>query len=68
MDNVNRPNHYNQGDIECLDAIQSALSDEEFRGYLKGNIIKYVWRESHKGQLEDMKKAQFYINKIVSLG
>jgi hypothetical protein len=41
--------HYRQGDIECIDAIRAALTDEEWRGFCKGNVLKYVWREKHKG-------------------
>ena len=48
-DLVNAPPHYRQGGIECIDAIRAALTDEEFRGYLKGNSMKYLWREKHKG-------------------
>ena len=48
-DNVNKPAHYRQGEIECIDAIRAALTPEEFRGYCKGNVLKYVWRERHKG-------------------
>ena len=44
FDNVDRPMHYAAGSIECIDAIEAQLSAEEFRGYLKGNIIKYIWR------------------------
>ena len=62
-DMVNAPPHYNQGDIECIDAIRAALTPEEFRGYCKGNALKYVWRELHKGGDESMKKATWYINK-----
>lgn len=63
-DNINNPAHYKQGDIECIDAIRSALTPEEFRGYCKGNIIKYIWREKHKGQDESVQKAMWYANKI----
>jgi hypothetical protein len=63
-DLVNAPPHYRQGDIECIDAIRSALTDEEFRGYLKGNSMKYVWREKHKGGDQDLKKAAWYLNRI----
>lgn len=62
-DMVNQPPHYKQGDIECIDAIRAALTPEEFRGYCKGNALKYVWRELHKGGDESMKKATWYINK-----
>jgi len=41
------------------------LSAEEFRGYLKGNIIKYLWREKHKGGMESLKKAKWYLNKLL---
>jgi hypothetical protein len=63
-DLVNAPPHYRQGDIECIDAIRSALTDDEFRGYLKGNSMKYLWREKHKGGNEDLKKAAWYLSRI----
>lgn len=63
-DIVNKPAHYTQGDIECIDAIQSALTAEEFRGYCKGNIIKYTWREKHKGGDESLHKATWYMQRI----
>lgn len=59
------PSHYKQGSVECVDAIKSALTPEEFRGYCKGNIIKYVWREREKGQDESLSKANWYINKVL---
>ncbi len=43
-DAVNHPKHYTQGGIECIDAMEAALTPEEFRGYLKGQIMKYNWR------------------------
>lgn len=64
-DMVNSPSHYTQGSVECIDAIQSALSPEEFKGYLKGNVMKYIYRERNKGGTESLKKAQWYLNKIV---
>ena len=65
FDNVDRPMHYAAGTIECIDAIEAQLSAEEFRGYLKGNVIKYLWREKHKGGVESLKKANWYLNKII---
>ena len=65
-DMVNEPPHYTQGGIECIDAIRAALTPEEFRGFCKGNALKYVWREKHKGRDEDMKKAGWYLNKVAS--
>ena len=63
-DVVNHPAHYTKGGIECIDAIRAALTPEEFRGYCKGNAIKYSWRERHKGGNEDLKKASWYLTKI----
>ena len=59
-DTVSNPPHYTSGGIECIDAIRSALTEEEFRGYCKGNVIKYIWREKLKGGNEDIKKAIVY--------
>ena len=53
--------HYRQGDVECIDAIRAALTDEEWRGYCKGNVIKYVWRERHKGGDLSLIKAEDYL-------
>lgn len=64
-DNVNHPNHYNNGKIECIEGLKSALSKEEFQGFLKGNILKYTWRSSHKNGDEDLKKAQWYLNYLL---
>ena len=64
VDTVNHPPHYKQGGIECIDAIRAALTDEEFRGYCKGNVLKYVWRERHKGGTESLKKAQWYMGRL----
>lgn len=59
MDNEER---YDHGDVECIDAIKAALTPEEYRGFCKGNVMKYVWREKYKGGDEDMKKARDYID------
>jgi len=64
-DMVNSPPHYNSGNIECIDAIQESMSSEAFRGYLKGNIQKYIWRYENKKGVEDLKKAQWYLNKLI---
>ena len=60
IDLVNNPPHYNNGSIECIDAMQSMLSEEEFIGYLRGNSFKYRWRYRHKNGIEDLKKAEWY--------
>jgi len=64
-DNVNHPPHYNQAGIECLDAIAAATGDG-FEHYLQGNILKYLWRYRYKNGLEDLKKAQWYLNKLIA--
>ena len=64
-DLVNHPPHYTDGSIECIDAIEAQLTPEEYRGYLKGNIAKYAWRERHKGGTESLRKARFYLNHLI---
>ena len=66
-DMVNHPPHYTKGGIECLDAIRASMTDDEYKGYLKGNIIKYLWRYEWKNGLEDLKKAQFYQNRLIEI-
>jgi hypothetical protein len=67
VDNVNHPSHYNDGGLECIEAIEAQLTPEEYRGYLKGNVAKYVWRERHKGGIESLKKAQWYLTRLINL-
>ena len=64
-DDVNHPAHYTQGGIECIDAIRAALTPEEWRGYLKGNCLKYIWRERGKGGNKDIEKAEWYIRRLL---
>lgn len=65
-DEVNKPEHYNTGAVECIDAIKASMSAEEFKGYLKGNTIKYLWRYNYKGKpKQDLQKAQWYLNKLI---
>ena len=65
-DNVNNPEHYNTGNIECIDAIEESMSSVAFKGYLKGNCMKYLWRYDYKGkQVEDLHKAQWYLAKLL---
>ena len=64
-DNVNSPAHYRQGGIECIEAIKASMSEEGFRDYLKGNVMKYIWRYEHKGKaIEDIEKAIWYLNRL----
>lgn len=65
-DSINHPAHYTSGGIECIDAIESSMSHEGFEGYLKGNVLKYLWRYRNKNApIEDLKKAQWYQNKLI---
>lgn len=63
FDKVNSPNHYKlRGlDIEAIDVIRGALTEDEFRGFCKGNVLKYTIREGHKNGDEDLKKAKKYL-------
>lgn len=63
IDKVNSPKHYKlRGlDIEAIDVIRGALTEEEFRGFCKGNVLKYTIREGHKNGDEDLKKAKKYL-------
>ena len=63
---VYNPPHYNQSKIECIDAIESA-TENGFENYLQGNIIKYIWRYRYKNGLQDLKKAEWYLNKLISI-
>ncbi|MNJ52613.1 hypothetical protein D3C77_479580 [compost metagenome] len=65
-DNVNHPNHYTAGKVECIDAIEAATSDlKGIEAVCTANIIKYVWRWKRKNGLEDLKKAHWYLNKLI---
>ena len=64
-DMVGAPRHYNTGNIECIEAIEESMSSVAFKGYLKGNCMKYLWRYDYKGkQVEDLQKAQWYLRKL----
>ena len=67
FDPVEKPVHYAAGSVECIDAIEAQMTPEEFRGYLKGNVVKYLWRERKKGGKESLKKAKWYLNKLIDL-
>ena len=63
---VNSPSHYTQGSMETIDMIKESLTEEEFSGYLKGNILKYVCRYKHKGMpLKDLMKSQWYLERLM---
>jgi|MDTB01.1.fsa_nt_gb hypothetical protein len=64
-DLINKPPHYNAGSVECIVAIQASMSPEEFKGYLKGNAMKYLWRYNLKGNaIQDLEKCIWYTNRL----
>ena len=65
-DEVNNPVHYTSGGIECIDALKASMGDVQFKGFLKGNIIKYLWRyELKNNPVQDLEKAQWYLNRLI---
>ena len=67
-DVVNKPPHYNKGSIECINAIEASMTKEEFAGYLKGNVVKYLWRYKDKGKpKEDLDKSNWYLERLRGL-
>jgi len=66
VDPVNHPARYTRGGIECIDAICAAVQDLPGKeAWLVGQIIKYVWRYRWKNGAEDLKKAQFYLGRLI---
>ena len=65
-DMVNSPSHYTQGSIECIDAIAQVVKDlHGMEAMCTGNAIKYLWRWKHKNGVEDLKKAQWYLQRMI---
>lgn len=65
-DLVNQPAHYTLGEIECIDYIKDTLTPEEFRGYLRGCMIKYQHRLMHKGSPQmNAEKIAWYADKLI---
>ena len=65
-DSVNHPSHYTQGGIECIDAIEAAVTGLiGIEAVLTAQIIKYIWRWKHKNGLEDLNKALWYLQKLI---
>ena len=66
MDEINKPNHYTQGTVECLDALDSMLEESSRIDFYRSQIVKYMWRLRDKGDpLKDAKKAQFYLGRLI---
>tara|TARA_R110000787_G_scaffold179775_2_gene291836 strand:- start:1128 stop:1385 length:258 start_codon:yes stop_codon:yes gene_type:complete len=67
-DNVHHPDHYTvkrPGDSECIDCIRSSMSDAAFAGYLKGSVIKYLYRYEDKGGVESLQKAHVFLKWLI---
>lgn len=67
MSNIEHPNHYNQGSIECIDAMEEAFGTQAVMIFCICNAFKYIWRYSKKNGIEDIKKAIWYLNKYMEL-
>ena len=66
FDNVNSPSHYKYGKKETIEVIRDCMTSDEYHGYLKGNVLKYVSRYKFKGEpLEDLQKANWYLNRLI---
>lgn len=68
MNNVNHPKHYSSAKVECIDAIESAISNKNgIEGFYVGQIIKYVWRFNQKNKVEDLEKAKWYLTRLIKI-
>jgi hypothetical protein len=68
-DAVDHPEHYTRDEaIECIDAIQASMRDDQFEGFLRGSVMKYIWRYKLKGNpTQDLSKAQWYLSRLIDL-
>jgi len=60
-------NHYTSKSVQPWEAMEAWMSEEAFKGYIWGNVIKYMARWEDKGGVEDLKKAQHYLDKLISI-
>ena len=66
MNDISKPKHYTQGNVECLDAIDSMLDESSRIDFYRSQIIKYMWRLRDKGApLKDAQKARFYLECLI---
>ncbi len=63
--NINSPSHYTQGKYETIDVVRDVLGPEKFEGHCVGNILKYVFRYPYKNGIEDLKKAEKYLEWLI---
>lgn len=63
---INSPSHYTKGGIDTIDFMEAKMTFEEYIGFMRGNVIKYISRSSFKGQeIKDLKKAAWYLNRLI---
>lgn len=65
MDNVNHPSHYEVGKYQCIDVMEEVFGKEAVDNFCLLNSFKYIWRANRKNGLEDLQKAQWYINRLI---
>jgi hypothetical protein len=66
VDVVNSPSHYKSGGIEAIEGIEASMGPEAYAGYLKGSVMKYLWRYEKKGKpIEDLKKARWFLDRLI---
>jgi hypothetical protein len=66
MKDAINPDHYKQGGIECIEAMKASMTQEQFHGYLKGQVIKYLWRLGLKDSaVQDARKAAWYLDRMI---
>lgn len=66
FDPVEKPRHYNKGSVECIDAIEAAVTGlSGYEGHLTANTIKYLWRWKFKNGLQDLQKARWYLDRLI---
>lgn len=68
VDNVNNPKHYATGKFECIEVMEEALGTEAVKGFCLCNAFKYIYRCRNKNGLEDIKKADWYLKKLIEIG
>lgn len=66
QDPVN-PNHYKQGPLECIDVMRLIFGDVSVAEFCRINAFKYIWRHKEKNGIEDLNKAEWYMNKAMEL-
>lgn len=64
---VNHPSHYNSLGKETIDILYDFLSNDEYKGFLKGNVLKYMHRYKFKNGVEDLEKAKWYLEELLRI-